>query len=125
VLVVDDQEPVRALASTVLRHYVGATIAEAADGAEALQCMDEATPALVLTDLMMPGIDGLALVRRLRADPTWRAIPVVAMSGGPSKAEALAAGCDAFLSKPFLARELADVVVRLLRRERERGARPA
>jgi len=110
VLVVDDQEPVRQLAAAILGQYLGARVEEAADGAEALAQVAARCPDLILTDLMMPGVDGAELARRLKADPTTRDLPIIAMSGGPNRAEALAAGCDDFIPKPFRPRELVELV---------------
>ncbi|HEY3110230.1 MAG TPA: response regulator [Chloroflexota bacterium] len=110
VLVVDDQEPVRQLAAAILGQYLGAQLDEAAEGAEALARLTQRRPDLILTDLMMPGVDGAELARRLKGDPATRDIPIIAMSGGPNRAEALAAGCDDFIAKPFRPRELAELV---------------
>jgi two-component system, cell cycle response regulator DivK len=114
ILVVDDQEPVRQLAAAILTQYLGARTDEAADGAEALARVAAHRPDLVLTDLMMPGVDGAELARRLKADPATRDLPIIAMSGGPNREEALAAGCDDFIAKPFRPRELVDLVRRWL-----------
>jgi CheY-like chemotaxis protein len=112
VMIVDDQEPVRQLVAAIVEQYLGARFDEAADGAEALRRIAECRPTLVLTDLMMPGVDGLDLTRRLKADPATRDIPIVAMSGGPNQAGALAAGCDGFIAKPFRPQALADLLRR-------------
>ena len=65
--------------------------------------------AAIKVDLVLPGMDGLALVRKLKADPDTRGIHVVAVTSYPEqypKAAALAAGCDAYLLKPINTREL-------------------
>jgi two-component system, OmpR family, phosphate regulon response regulator PhoB len=110
ILIVDDQEPVRQLAAAIVGQYLGAQSEQAADGAEALQRVAERRPSLILTDLMMPGIDGAELARRLKADPGTRDLPIIAMSGGPNREDALAAGCDDFIAKPFRPRELVDLI---------------
>jgi two-component system cell cycle response regulator DivK len=114
ILVVDDQEPVRQLTSAILEQYLGAELVEAADGAEALLRVAARCPSLVLTDLMMPGVDGAELARRLKADPATSGVPIVAMSGGPNRDEALAAGCDDFIAKPFRPQALVEIVRRWL-----------
>ena len=80
-----------------------------ADGAAALAAAGAHVPDLILADVMMPQLDGFALVRALRADPATREIPVMLLSaraGEESAIEALHAGADDYLVKPFSAREL-------------------
>ncbi|WP_241023116.1 ATP-binding protein [Paraburkholderia sp. Ac-20340] len=79
------------------------------DGAAALTSVRRAPPALVLADVMMPGLDGFALLRSLRADAQTRAIPVILLSaraGEEARIEGMQAGADDYLVKPFSAREL-------------------
>lgn len=79
------------------------------DGASALAAARENPPDLVLTDVMMPRLDGLGLLRELRADARTRTIPVILLSaraGEESAVEGLDAGADDYLVKPFTAREL-------------------
>jgi CheY-like chemotaxis protein len=110
ILIVDDQEPVRQLAAAIVAQYLGAQPEQASGGEQALQMVAARRPALILTDLMMPAVDGAELARRLKADPATRAVPIIAMSGGPNREEALAAGCDDFIAKPFRPRELVELV---------------
>ena len=80
-----------------------------ADGAAALDACRRLRPALLLSDLMMPGLDGVALVRALRGDPATRALPVMLLSARAdpeSRIEALNAGAQDYVHKPFHAREL-------------------
>jgi PAS domain S-box-containing protein len=79
------------------------------DGEAALAAARARPPDLVLTDVMMPRLDGFGLLRALRADPRTRAIPVILLSaraGEESRVEGLEAGADDYLIKPFSAREL-------------------
>jgi signal transduction histidine kinase len=85
------------------------TVEAVADGASALAAAYTRPPDLVLTDIMMPGIDGLRLLQELRSDPRTRLIPVIllsARSGEEALVEGLSAGADDYLIKPFSAREL-------------------
>ena len=78
---------------------------------QAFAAIKEDRPQLILLDLDLPGMDGLALVRQLKADPDTRDIHVVAVTCYAEqypKAAALAAGCDAYLLKPINTRELSD-----------------
>lgn len=80
-----------------------------ADGVAALAAVRQHRPDLVLTDVMMPGLDGFELLRSLRADPHNREIPIILLSaraGEESRIEGLEAGADDYLIKPFSAREL-------------------
>ncbi len=98
-----------------MRSYTGRLLAErwtveaVADGATALAAARRDPPDLVLSDIMMPGLDGHALLRELRADPRTKDIPVILLSaraGEESRIEGLAAGAEDYLAKPFSAREL-------------------
>jgi signal transduction histidine kinase len=107
VLVADDNADMR----SYLRRVLGAQFAVEAvrDGRAALEAARRVRPDLVLTDVMMPNLDGFGLLQALRADERTRAIPVVMLSaraGEESRIEGLQAGADDYLVKPFSAREL-------------------
>ena len=106
-LVVEDDVAVRFLMGVVLGEDLGARVVEAASGPDAVAAAAQAQPSLVILDLMLPGFDGVEVLRRLRADPATRDIPVVAMSAAAGGSQALAEGRAAFLQKPF---DLDDVV---------------
>jgi signal transduction histidine kinase len=98
-----------------MREYVSRLLSERYDvlavpnGLAALAAAQESPPDLVLTDIMMPGLDGFGLLRELRAKPGTRATPVVLLSaraGEESTIEGLNAGADDYLAKPFSAQEL-------------------
>lgn len=109
VLVVDDDPSVRDfLAATLtlpeLANLGPLRVLTAPDAAAALARMDGRVPDLVLLDVLLPGADGFALGRRLRADPRLRRVPVVAVTAlgrqDDAEARARAAGCDGYLPKP-------------------------
>jgi PAS domain S-box-containing protein len=107
VLLVDDnadmREYVRALLSTRFR------VRTATDGIEALSEIERAHPDLVLTDVMMPRLDGFGLLKAIRGDERTRDLPVVFLSaraGEEARIEGIDAGVDDYLVKPFSAREL-------------------
>jgi two-component system, cell cycle response regulator len=108
ILVIEDTPSDLKLAQIVLSsagHDVSG--AEAAD--HALQAVKQNKPQIILLDLHLPDIDGLAFARTLKADPETRDIHIVAVTSFPerfSKAEVLAAGCDAYLTKPISTRRL-------------------
>jgi PAS domain S-box-containing protein len=106
VLVADDDGDMR---EYIRRLLVGYDVVAVADGAAALQAARARRPNLVLTDVMMPGVDGFELMRQLRADPALSHVPVILLSaraGEESRIEGLEAGADEYLVKPFAAREL-------------------
>ncbi|MDQ2890861.1 MAG: response regulator, partial [Gemmatimonadota bacterium] len=108
ILVVDDNADVRGYVGRLLRAH-GWDVIPFAEGESALAAARERTPDLVLSDVMMPGLDGFGLLRALRADPRTSAVPVVLLSaraGEESRIEGLQAGADDYLVKPFSAREL-------------------
>ncbi|HEV7438100.1 MAG TPA: ATP-binding protein, partial [Methylobacterium sp.] len=108
VLLADDNADMRDYVGRLLtaRGYV---VESVADGASALAAARAAPPDLVLSDVMMPGLDGFGLLAAVRADPTLRAVPVILLSaraGEEAQIEGVGAGADDYLTKPFSAREL-------------------
>ncbi|HEU5036272.1 MAG TPA: SpoIIE family protein phosphatase [Nocardioides sp.] len=124
VLVVDDNADMRAyIADTIGGDCV---VDLAADGVEALQCMQDVRPDLVITDVMMPRLDGFGLLERMQADPVLTAIPVIMLSaraGEEGMIEGLEAGADDYLVKPFSGRELMARVRVTLALDREQRVR--
>lgn len=102
VLVVDDNAVNLKLARLLLTSE-GFTVRTATDAREALEALDGFDPEVILMDVQLPDIDGLELTRRLKSDPRWSAVPVVALTAYAMKSDeerAMAAGCDLFLTKP-------------------------
>jgi CheY-like chemotaxis protein len=114
ILVVDDEPDLRFLLRRIFTR-AGHEVTEAGDGAAALASVHESPPDLVVTDMMMPVMSGVELIRRLRADPVIAAIPVLAVSGDSH----LAAGADAALAKPYQRAELLAAAEGLLREGRD------
>ncbi|WP_174278135.1 ATP-binding protein [Goekera deserti] len=107
VLVVDDNADMRTYLTRVLSP--GWSVRTAADGHAALAAARREVPDLVLTDVMMPGMDGFDLLRCLREEPLTRGVPVImltARAGQEAAVEGLEAGADDYLAKPFQAAEL-------------------
>ncbi|MDR7112201.1 class 3 adenylate cyclase/CheY-like chemotaxis protein [Microbacterium trichothecenolyticum] len=119
VLAVDDLEQNLRLLDAVLSPR-GYGVITAASGEEALEHLERHDIDLVLLDIMMPGIDGYEVCRRIRAVPRWRFLPVVMItaSGDQEKRHALEAGADDFVSKPFDQAELIARVASLARLKR-------
>ncbi len=115
ILVVDDEPQITRVLRTTLSSH-GYTIRTAGDGDEALEIMREWMPDLVITDLAMPNMEGLELCRRIREKS---AIPIVVLSvrgEEKTKIEALDAGADDYITKPFGPKELLARVRAMLRR---------
>ncbi|MCW2814860.1 MAG: histidine kinase [Nocardioides sp.] len=108
ILVVDDNPDMRAYIGDLLR-AAGYAVSSAGDGVAALDVVRAGGVDLVLTDVMMPRLDGFGLLRALRADPVLTVTPVIMLSaraGEEGTLEGLEAGADDYLAKPFSAREL-------------------
>ncbi|GAB5520359.1 MAG: hypothetical protein RhofKO_26100 [Rhodothermales bacterium] len=107
VVVIDDHDDVRAYIAQHLRQ--GYRVYEAPDGEAGLARMHEETPALVVCDVRMPGMSGVAVCQAMRQDVSLAQVPVIlltAQADEASRLEGLAAGADAYLAKPFNAEEL-------------------
>lgn len=119
VLVVEDDVEVLKYIKTLLSQYF--TVYTCADGEEALKFMEETHGelSLVVTDIMMPGINGYELVRRMKAHEDWQVVPIVmltAISDMDGKTKGIDLGIDAYISKPFDNRELVSTCCNLIQK---------
>lgn len=121
VLVVDDDRTVREVVVSYLRAH-GHEVLETGDGEAALGAMRETPADLVVLDLMLPGLDGLEVCRRLRADRDVPVIMLTALGTEADRVVGLEIGADDYVTKPFSPRELALRVDSVLRRAREEPA---
>jgi PAS domain S-box-containing protein len=107
IVIADDNADMREYLTHLLReHYI---VHAVPDGVEAIKAARRLRPALVLADIMMPGIDGFGVLTEIRSDESLRSTPVILLSaraGEESRLEGLHAGADDYLVKPFTAREL-------------------
>ncbi len=110
---VDDEPDLRFMLRRVFTR-AGHEVTEAGNGAAALAAVQQSPPDLVVTDIMMPVMDGVQLIRALRADPVTAAIPILSVSGDWQ----LAADADAALAKPYQSAELLAVAEGLLQEGR-------
>lgn len=103
ILIVDDN-PQNLKLVRVLLQGEGFDVHTAVDAEAALSLLETFTPQLILMDIQLPGMDGLELTRRLKADPRYAGTLVIAVSAYAMKHDAekaLAAGCDAYVTKPI------------------------
>lgn len=119
VLVVDDDRACREMYAAALR-AAGYDVEEAHNGNQALSKASEQPPAIVVTDLALPGLDGFLLTRKLREQPSTGALPIIAITGyggfvGDTE-RAVQAGCNVVLTKPCDSDRLVEEVERLLSR---------
>ena len=116
ILIIDDNAANLKLARVLLASD-GYDLRTAASAEEALAILESFAPQLILMDLQLPGIDGLELVRRLKADPARRDIVMVALTAyamQADEAKAFAAGCDGYITKPFDPEHLSSAIRRHL-----------
>ena len=116
ILVADDDPDIVALVSAVLRR-AGFDVVEASDGAEALELLRTRRPQLAVLDISMPKLDGMEVLRFMRAEPESSAVPVVLLSARAQEADVrdgYAQGASKYVRKPFSPRELVAVVRELL-----------
>jgi DNA-binding response OmpR family regulator len=121
VLVVDDEPTVREVVVGYLRRD-GHDVAEAADGTIALELLDADPPDLVVLDMMLPGVNGLDVLRRVRSSSEIPVIMLTARAEEADRVTGLELGADDYVVKPFSPRELAARVNGVLRRTAARQA---
>ena len=127
VLVVEDEEDIRELVSYNLLKE-GYQVAGVASGEDALAAVESKPPDLILLDIMLPGLDGLKVCRKLKENPEFESIPIVMLTAKGEEADIVAGlnmGADDYVTKPFSPKVLLARVQAVLRRaEANRDASP-
>ena len=113
ILIVEDEPSVAEALSLVIADW-GYQVSVAADGRQALSMIEDACPDLVITDYMMPHMNGGELASALRAHPRWAHVPIAVISAAPESTLRRHPAFDAVLRKPFEMEALQEVVQRLL-----------
>jgi len=116
ILVVDDNAINLKLAAAVLLSH-GHAVLRASDADEAQLVLAQSVPDLILMDIALPGMDGLTLTRRLKADPRLAHVPVIALTAFAMKGDdvkAREAGCDGYITKPIDTRALPRLIEQAL-----------
>ena len=117
VLLVEDSRPIRALVTHTLEEFDNLTLSDAVNGLDAIKALSGAQFDLLITDINLPGVTGLELIRFARAHPTHRQMPILIISTQKSEADierGLSLGANAYLGKPFEPEQLKDAVLPLL-----------
>ncbi len=117
IMAVDDSPSVRQMVGFTLQR-AGYAVVDACDGRDALAKLGHAPVQLVITDLNMPNMDGLELIRQLRAQPQYRFVPILMLtteSDGDKKQAGRAAGATGWIVKPFTPEQLVAVVAKVVR----------
>ena len=123
-LIVDDSPPMRKMIVFALSRIPGLRMVEAEDGVDALRKLAGARFDLIITDINMPILDGLKLVKRLRADERYQDVPIIIITtegAAEDRQRALALGANAYITKPIRAGEVIALVRKILAGE-GRGA---
>lgn len=123
ILVVDDEANIRRIVTSYLRAE-GFDVAEASDGEAALAMFDRVAPDLVLLDVMMPGKDGIEVLREIRTKSDVYVIMLTARADETDSVIGLSVGADDYVTKPFGAKELVARVKAVLRRKRDPAPEP-
>ncbi len=116
VLLVEDTEDNRFMMRRLLE-MSGYRVIEAMNGEEAVKLAEAESPSLILMDLSLPVIDGLAATRLIRKLPDFKSTPIIAVSAHDTsdfQSEAIKAGCDTYVTKPIDFTELEDLIAKLL-----------
>ena len=116
ILIVDDSPSVRTVARMALRER-GYDVVEAANGQEALAKLDGERCQLVISDVNMPIMDGITLLKEIKRHPSYKFTPVIMLTteaGEDKKQEGRAAGAKAWITKPFQPQLLVDAVAKLI-----------
>lgn len=118
-LLVDDEPGIRVSVKEYLQEVGGFTVQVASNANEAWQMLEQKTPDLVISDVMMPQVDGYQFLKQLRDDPRFKSLPVVFLTARGMTSDRIQgyhAGVDAYLPKPFDPDELVAIVENLLER---------
>jgi two-component system chemotaxis response regulator CheY len=117
VLVVEDSPPMRKMIVFALSRVKGLTVNEADDGVDALRKLAQTRYDLIVTDINMPILDGLKLVKRLRADGAYMRVPIIIITtegAAEDRQRALALGANAYITKPIQAPQVIKLVKEIL-----------
>jgi len=116
ILIVEDN-PLNMELATDLLEAAGYVVRQAGTAEEAMQAAKTDSPKLILMDVSLPGMDGLAATKALKADPSTKSIPIIALTAHAMKGDeekARTAGCEGYITKPIDTRNFSAAVARVL-----------
>ncbi|MCE1246486.1 MAG: response regulator [Firmicutes bacterium] len=117
IMTVDDSSSIRQMVSFTLKKE-GYEVIQAVDGNDALEKLKTAQVNMVITDLNMPNLDGISLIKKVRAIPSYKFIPIIMLtteSQDSKKSEGKAAGATGWIVKPFKPEQLVTVVKKVMK----------
>lgn len=117
IMAVDDSASIRQMVSFTLKR-AGYEVIQAVDGEEALEKLEDQPVKMVITDLNMPKMDGLELIRKIRQNPSYKFIPIIMLtteSQESMKSEGKSAGATGWIVKPFKPEQLLAVVKKVMK----------
>ncbi|MFN3740135.1 MAG: response regulator [Thermodesulfovibrionales bacterium] len=117
ILIVEDSETTRCLIRAVIEEIRDFNIIEAASGFEALKILPQEKFNLIITDINMPEINGLELIRFVKTNPLYKDIPLIIVTterGEEDRKKGMSLGASAYITKPFKADELKEAIKRVL-----------
>jgi DNA-binding NarL/FixJ family response regulator len=120
-LLVDDEPGVRTSVKAYLEEDEEFDVTLASNAQEAWECLQKETPALIISDIMMPQVDGYEFLKQLREDPYFKSLPVIFLTARgmtSDRIQGYEAGCDGYLAKPFDPDELLAMVKNILQRRK-------
>ncbi len=121
VLLVDDEPSVRESVQAYLEYSGDLTVKVASDATNAWELLEKAIPDVIISDIMMPEVDGYQFLEKLRENPRFQGIPVIFLTARGMTSDRIKgyqAGCDAYLPKPFDPEELEAIIKNLLERQK-------
>lgn len=116
ILIVDDSESIRELVGYTLE-TAGYSVEKGCDGVEAIELFNKQPADMVITDLNMPNMDGIQLIREIRKQPQYGTVPILMLTTEQQskKDEAKAAGATGWIVKPFVQEKLLEIIKKVLR----------
>jgi CheY-like chemotaxis protein len=108
IFIIDDNQEYLKITTEYIEHH-GYTVCSLEDPLNAINCLREKNPNLIILDIMMPGIDGFTLLKQIKEDSVLKNTPVIVVSGKvfpPERKQAIAMGAAAFFTKPILGKDL-------------------